>query len=419
MQRRGPSPAASAGLSFAQLCCVPDDRIRVAVVITAFHPGGTERQMIELIRRLDRSRFDVRVACFHRQGAWLPRVVEAVPEIIELPLRSFASVSTVGVARQFSAWLRERRIDVVQACDRYSNIFALPAAALAGTAVRVGGRRELSPPGQTRGHRMLMRLAYRCAHHVVANSSGAANCLRSEGVAPAKIALIPNGIDVGLFAPRHAPGPDLVVSTVANLRPGKGHDVLLRAAALVLTQRPSVRFRLIGGGPLDADLQELARTLGVSHAVDFLGHRDDVPAQLAGSDLYAFPSLTEAFPNGLIEGMAAGLPVVASDAPGINELIRQDCTGLLVPAGNHAALADAILQLANDPARAARLAAAAHAAVQSRYSFERMVTAFEALYLGMLSRTRYAVSGTPTCAASLENSGSIRPGPSTAASSNG
>jgi glycosyltransferase involved in cell wall biosynthesis len=346
-------------------------------------------------------------------------VEEAVPEIIELPLRSFGSLSTVGVARQFAAWLRERRIDVVQACDRYSNIFALPAAALAGTAVRVGGRRELSPPGQTRAHRVLMRAAYRCAHRIVANSSGAAESLGNEGVAPEKIALIPNGIDAGLFAPRHLPGGDLVVATVANLRPGKGHDVLLRAAALVLRQRPSVRFRLIGGGPLAGELGELARTLGVAHAVDFLGHRDDVPAQLAGSDIYAFPSLTEAFPNGLIEGMAAGLPVVASDAPGINELIRHGHTGLLVPPGDHVTLADAILQLADDPARAAHLAAAAHADVQNRYSFERMVTAFEALYMGMLSRTRYAVSGTPTCAASLENSGSIRPGPSTAASSNG
>jgi glycosyltransferase involved in cell wall biosynthesis len=406
-------------VSFAQLLAVAADRVRVAVVITAFHPGGTERQMIELIRRLDRSRFDVRVACFQRQGAWLPRVEEAVPEIIELPLRSFGSFSTVGLARQFSAWLQERRIDVVQACDRYSNIFALPAAALAGTAVRVGGRRELSPPGQTRAHRILMHAAYRCAHRVVANSTGAADSLRSEGVAPEKIALISNGIDVGLFAPRRARREGLVVATVANLRRGKGHDVLLRAAALVLRQRPSVRFRLIGGGPLAADLHGLARTLGVSHAVDFLGHREDVPAQLAGSDIYAFPSLTEAFPNGLLEGMAAGLPVVASDAPGINELIRTDQTGLLVPPGDHVTLADAILQLADDPGRAARLAAAAHAAVQSRYSFERMVAAFEALYIGVLSRTRYAVSGTPTCAASLENSGSIRPGPSTAASSNG
>jgi glycosyltransferase involved in cell wall biosynthesis len=407
------------GVSFAQLLGVGVDRIRVAVVITAYHPGGTERQMIELIRRLDRGRFDVRVACFHRQGAWLPRVEEAVPEILELPLRSFASLSTIGVAHQFAGWLRERRIDVVQACDRYANIFALPAAALAGTAVRVGGRRELSPPGQTRAHLMLMRLAYRSAHRIVANSRGAVDSLRNEGVATEKIALIPNGIDVGLFAPRHASREDLVVATVANLRPGKGHDVLLRAAAVILRQRPSLRFRLIGGGPLANDLAELARTLGIAHAVDFLGHRDDVPAQLADSDIYAFPSLTEAFPNGLIEGMAAGLPVVASDAPGINELIRPGDTGLLVPPGDHVSLAEAILQLVDDPARASRLASAARAAVHSRYSFERMVTAFEALYVGSLSRTRYAVSGTPTCAESLENSGSIRQGPSTATSSNG
>lgn len=381
-----------------------EQRIGVAVVITAFHPGGTERQMIELIRRLDRTRFDVRVACFHRQGAWLPRVEETVSETIELPLRSFGAPATVGVARQFAAWLRDRRIHVVQACDRYSNIFALPTAALAGTPARIGGRRELSPPGQTRVHRLLMRVAYRCAHRVVANSAGAAAALRREGVHPSRIALIPNGIDVGTGGPaagrRCAPDTGCsdsghfdsgvadrghIVATVANLRPGKGHDVLLRAAALVLEHRPAMRFRIIGGGPLAGELMALAQSLGITHAVDFLGHCEDVPAQLATSDLYVFPSLTEAFPNGLLEGMAAGLPIVASNAPGMNELIQHGENGLLVAPADPHALADALVELAGNPVRSAALGGAAHASVQSRYSFERMVAAFERLYVDELA----------------------------------
>lgn len=396
-----------------------DDRLRVAVVMTAFHPGGTERQMIELIRRLDRRRFDVRVACFHREGAWLPRVADAVQEIAEFPLQSFGSPSTLAMARRFAVWLRARRIDTVQACDRYANIFALPAAAVAGVRARVGGRRELSPPGQTGAHRLLMRLAYRCAHRVVANSGGALKSLVDEGVPLSKVALIPNGIDVESFARRHGRRRHQVVATVANLRPGKGHDVLLHAIVRVLAQRPQMRFRLIGGGPLAAELAALADGLGVSHAVEFMGHRDDVPALLADADLFAFPSLTEAFPNGLLEGMAAGLPIVASNAPGINELIQHGRSGLLVPPGDPAALAEGLLRMAADQRTAAAVGAAARDEVRLRYAFDRMVLAFEDLYDGLAGRTRYTVAGTPPCAASLENSGSIRRGSSTVASSNG
>jgi glycosyltransferase involved in cell wall biosynthesis len=352
--------------------------------------------MIELIRRLDPARFEVFVACFHREGAWLPKVEEAATEILELPLRSFGAFSTLGVARQFQTWLRDRRIKIVQACDRYANIFALPAAAFARTPVRIGARRELAPPGQTRGHAVLMKLAYRCAHRVVANSGGAVRCLAADGVDSERIALIPNGIDADRFSPATVGHTPPVVTTVANLRPGKGYEVLLRAAARVVVRRPDVRFRIIGGGPLRDQLMAAAAQLGIAHAVDFLGHRDDVASLLADSSLFVFPSLTEAFPNGLLEGMAAGLPIVASDAPGMNELIRHRENGLLMPPGHDASLADAILSLLGAPAFAADLGRAARADVAARYSFDRMVASFEALYeqelavRGLIATPRHA-----------------------------
>src|SRR5262245_51013010 len=100
--------------------------------------------MTELIRRLDRSRFDVKVACFHREGAWLPRVEEAAP-VTAFPIQGFARPSTLGQAAAFGRWCREHRIHVLQTCDLYANAFALPVAALAGVSVRIGSRRELNP----------------------------------------------------------------------------------------------------------------------------------------------------------------------------------------------------------------------------------------------------------------------------------
>jgi glycosyltransferase involved in cell wall biosynthesis len=258
--------------------------------------------------------------------------------------------------------------------------------------VRLGSRRELIPPDRTRARLLAQRFAYRTAHRVVANSLAAAEQLGREGVPDERIVVIPNGIDVDAFATRSAApeavGPvsrSPVITMVANLRPEKGHDVLLRAARHVLQRVPEARLRFVGDGPTRGRLVDLATSLGIGHAVEFLGHREDVPALLLDSAVYAFPSKTEAFPNGLIEGMAAGLPVVASAVGGMLELVDHGHNGLLVPPGDEQALAVAILRLLSDTDTAVRLGRAARATIEERYSFDRMIAAFEQLYTSELA----------------------------------
>src|SRR3954470_6431936 len=151
--------------------------------------------MSELVRRLDSNRFKVHVACLHKRGAWLPRVAERAASVVEFQIQGFSRAATVAQMLSFARWCRRERIAVVQTCDLYANIFGLPGAALAGVPVRIGSRRELNPdksPGQIR----LQRLAYRAATKVVANSQAARQMLEKEGVAPASIAVIPNGLDL-------------------------------------------------------------------------------------------------------------------------------------------------------------------------------------------------------------------------------
>jgi glycosyltransferase involved in cell wall biosynthesis len=361
-------------------------QIPVAVFITSFHPGGTERQMTELIQRLDRTRFDVRVACFHKEGAWLPRV-EACAPVTAFPIKGFARPGTLAQAAAFARWCRAQRIAVVQTCDLYANTFALPAAALGGVPVRIGSRRELNPD-KSAGQIALQRHAYRCAHTVVANSRAAARQLEAEGLATARIEVIPNGVTVERFAPRAATGRVATVLTVANLRPEKAHEVLLDAAARLAPVHPGLRYLIAGDGPRLSELRDLAHRLGVADRVEFLGHREDVPALLAAADAFVLPSRSEAFPNGAIEAMAAGLPVIASAAGGLLDLIESGKTGLLVPPDDAGALADAIDSLVLSPARAAALGSAAREDVTRRYSFERMVRSFEDLYLSKLEMPR-------------------------------
>jgi glycosyltransferase involved in cell wall biosynthesis len=335
--------------------------------------------MTELIRRLDRNRFDVRVACFHREGAWLPRV-EAVAPVTAFPIAGFTRPATLARAALFARWCRTHRIAILQTCDFYANTFALPAAALAGVPVRVGSRRELAPD-KTPTQITLQRQAYRCAHAVVANSPAAAAALRREGIQPSQIRIIPNGVDLDSLAASRPRGPIRSLLTVANLRREKAHEVLFAAIASLVAEGSALRLRVAGDGPRAAELRALAASLGIADRVTFLGHREDVAALLAESDLFVLPSRSEAFPNSVVEAMAAGVPVVASAVGGLVDLVEPGRTGLLVPPDDSSALASAIRSLMAAPERAAALGDAARRDVRERYSFDRMVRAFEDLYL--------------------------------------
>ncbi|HEY7283970.1 MAG TPA: glycosyltransferase family 4 protein [Vicinamibacterales bacterium] len=374
----------------------PDGPVPVALVMTSFHPGGTERQMIELIRHVDQKRWTVHLACFHARGDWLERARASAASLREFPITSFRHASAVREARSFGRWCRELGVLIVHAADLYANVFALPAAAAVEIPVRLGSRRDINP-GKTLGQIALQRAAYACAHRVVANSQAASSRLRLEGVSPRKIVVIPNGVDTDTFraTPRllhgrddgpSAPRARRRVLMVANLRPEKGHDTLIDAAAVVLRSFPDATFTMAGGGPERDRLMSYATRRGVAAAFSWLGHRNDVAAIARASDIFVLPSRTEAFPNALIEAMAGGLPCIATRTGGIPEIVQDGQTGLLVRVDDQVDLARALCRVMSDERLAADLGAAASRHVISTYSFERMTSAFEHLYAAELGQ---------------------------------
>jgi glycosyltransferase involved in cell wall biosynthesis len=373
---------------------VMPSRVPIALLMTSFEPGGTERQMTELIRRLDRSRFEVHVAALHRRGAWLERVEECAASIEEFPIRGFGRAGTLTQARRFAAWCRARGLALVHTADRYANIFGLPAAALAGVPVRIANRREINPANSP-AHIALQRAAYACAHVVVANCRAAADRLVAERVPNSRVRVVPNGIDLAAYAARAHEAPIRRIVTVANLRREKAHEVLFEAVPMVLQRCPDAEFIIAGNGPRRHELEGLASARGIGSRVRFIGHTDDVASLLASSDMFVLPSRSEAFPNSLIEAMAAGLPIVATRVGGIVELVDNQRTGVLVPPDNPRALGHAILDLIQWRSHAARLGRAARADVESRYSWDRMISSFERLYLeqlGVHARVRLAAA---------------------------
>ncbi len=359
----------------------PNARLHpIVFLLTSFDVGGTERQMVELVHRLDRSRFEVHLACFHRGGVLENRARDGVASMATFPIRGFHRPSSVAQWFAFARWCRQIGARIVHTCELYANIFGLPAAAFAGVDVRIGNRRELVTPDKSRAQLACQRLAYSTAHVVVANSSAAAEQLRREGVPAHKIRTIPNGIDLDAFAHTRERRPLRRIVIVANLRVEKGHDTLIEAAPAILERHPDVEFRIVGDGPLRRLLEQDVAERGLGSRFVFFGQRHDVPALLAESDLFVLPSRTEAAPNSVLEAMAAGLPCVATRVGGVPEFVNDGVTGRLIEPDHPGALASTVLDLIEHPDVAADLGRAAHQEIVRRFSFDRMVADFEALY---------------------------------------
>ena len=356
--------------------------IPVAIFVDRFIAGGTQRQMVELIARLDRRRFRVHPVCFHAVGVWFPRVSLLGEPVAVFPIHGFAKPGTYKQLLAFAQWCRAKEIAILQTCELYSNIFGLPGAMLASVPVRIGSRRGMvETPAQQR----MQKYAYNAAHRVVANSQAAAASLRHEGVAADKIVVIPNGIDPTLFGQREYRVRPRTIAMVACLREEKRVDVLLDAAPLILARHPEADILIVGDGDCRAELEARARTNQVADRVRFLGHRDDVPAVLAGADIFVLPSRSEAFPNAIVEAMMSGLPVVASSVGGIPELVDEGRTGRLVPPGDPVQLAAAVIDVLDHPDDATHMGQTARRRIEEQYSFDRMVHQFEALYLRELA----------------------------------
>jgi glycosyltransferase involved in cell wall biosynthesis len=178
----------------------------------------------------------------------------------------------------------------------------------------------------------------------------------------------------------------IVIGTVGNLYPVKGHRVLVQAVARLGSD---VHLAIAGRGAEEAGLRSLAAELGIAPRVHLLGYREDTPDLLAASDIYALSSLYEGQSLALIEAMAAGLPIAATHVGGNPEVLGQaDRDGLLVPPSDPAALAAALARLAGDRALRAQLGAAARARARTEFSLTTMVGRYRALYDEVLAGRR-------------------------------
>jgi glycosyltransferase involved in cell wall biosynthesis len=360
---------------------------RVAYVIGELGKGGAEYQLYELLRGLDRARFDPAVFALAAGGYWAAPIRQ-----LGLPLHEFAARGSadVGRLRRLRRALRRFAPHVLHTVLWSGNSYGRLAAIGLRIPLVIAAERNVivRPAWQI----ALERLLDGWTDLYLVNSQAIVEGLvTSQGLPRRKMHVVHNGIDLGGLPPfspdrraaRHALGFDgerRLVAQIGRLEPQKDYPTFLAAAARVAAAVADVDFLLVGEGALRAELEGLTQRLGLASRVRFLGLRHDVPALLAGVDVLALTSRWEGLPNVVIEAMATGAVVVATDVGGCRELIAPGATGFLLPPGTPAAVADAVLAVLRSPGFAARLATAARRRVEGEFTVEAMVRRTTAVY---------------------------------------
>jgi L-malate glycosyltransferase len=335
--------------------------IRLAFFVDSMEVGGSELNAVRTLERLDRSRFDLRVFHTGWKGPLLARYQALGVPMYHVAVRGFLRPGTLVSGLRLARELRRQRIQILHSHDIYSNILSIPWARLAGVPVIIASRRwQAAVP--SRGHALANRVASRMATRVLANSASVARAVTAEdGIPSGAVMVVPNFVEAAAFDPYPAelrarlldqfgiPPAAVIVGIVARLSPVKDHATLLRAAEPLLAERPQLHVLVIGDGPLRVQLQAQAAAMPHGERIHFTGHLSNEPNPHGLLDISVLSSVTEGFPNAVVEAMAAGKPVVATAVGGTLDAVREGETGQLVPPGNPTELARALETLLANP----------------------------------------------------------------------
>ena len=366
------------------------DKIRIAYLIDTIYSGsaGTEKQLLEIIRRLDRERFEITLICLHA-SPWLAR--QALPcQVHSLEYRGLLRKDLPAMIGRLRTLIKGQRIDILQAMFEDSVLVATLCRLLARDCppIFLVSKRDMGLGAEDPWYgvvfRALFPFACRLADGVVVNAERLNSYLRRNPLIPGdRIRVIRNGVALPeAVARRPTPAGDAEVriGVVANLKPIKRLDILLQALHL-LRQGQAFPFQahLIGDGGQRQELERLANSLGLADCVHFAGSVENVDAWLRRLDIGVLCSDSEGLSNAILEYMAHGLPVVATAVGGNPELV-DDGNGRLVPMGDPQALAEALRELGGAPALRRRLGRESANRIRTRFTWEKVMPQWEEYY---------------------------------------
>ena len=412
------------------------DNPRIYIAIATFHPliGGAEKQALMQARCLRARGIEATVLTFHQERAWpkheeiegvpvirvagsvlhkrgqLPQPLQKLFYLVAMMLMGWSvwqhrhhfdilhvyQLNIIALPTAFACWMAHKAMMVAIRCTGSETPLSTHQSLLAGPldphlpCLRIPGRFK---PGHDledleRLGKPIVRLTHTLLVHIHAVALVLSSRMKSYAAAHnfllPDMQLIPNGIDITQYHPQtDVPSNEEKAHTVvcvARLSYEKGIDVLLQAWRLVANMEPQAHLRIIGDGPLQSQLTDIAQALNISQSITFAGEQHDIPAQLSRGNLVVSASRWEGMPNAVLEAMACGIPCVATRVSGSEDIIQHEINGLLVEAGDYQAMAGAILTLLRDPDRTRIYGQAARRRIEQSYALDHITDMYVALY---------------------------------------
>lgn len=372
---------------------VPDP-VPITFLITELDDGGAERALVRIVTGLDSTRWLRRVICLSTRGPLAEPLEAAGVEVINLGLRgsSNQSSSVWSAFWRLVALLREQKPAVLQTFLFHANLLGRMAACMARVPHVLSGIRVAEQRGRWRllADRWTERLVDK---HVCVSEAVAEFSSKRSGLSHNKLVVIPNGVDFRHFeqaepvnlADFNIEPAARVILSVGRLDPQKDPLTLLHAFAKTLAVHSNAVLLFVGAGPLDEELKSVAKQFGLMHKVRFAGRRNDVAQIMRASAVFALASRWEGMPNVLLEAGAAGLPIVATTAEGVSEIIESGLTGRLVEIGATDELSSALSSALSETSESQRMATELQKRIAKDFSWESVVARYDALYASLLS----------------------------------
>jgi len=362
----------------------------ICYIIGQLGRAGAERQLYELVNGINREKFLPIVISLSQGGYWAQEIRKNNIQVIEIPRKK-----SKEIARLFKLikLLKTIKPQVVHTYLFPGNFYGRIAAIFTRVPVIISSERNLPEVGKDKNILQLLidKLLLIFTDAIICNSHKARKFLAREySFTSGKLFTVHNGIcmkeHAKIISNNYSDKTHKIIGTVGRLSPQKNYVLFLEMAKIILERsRGNIQFMIVGDGPLKDELMNYAERIGIANNILFTGERSDISELLQGMDIFVMTSLYEGLSNSIMEAMLSGLPVVATDVGGNDELIIDKVTGFLCPSNNVSALSEAVLHLIENESEAILMGEKGKNKMLNEFQIDKMVSCTEQIYMDLLT----------------------------------